>query len=356
MDRLIAPHQPPPWWGLFFTALAACTLGFFGLSGAGPYMTLPFVLLAVVCYGTPARRFRGRLTSEGLIAERPIADQVPFAEVIELYTVGRCRRSAENPPWRELHVRGGNSLTGIPQRQGAPRVLLEWLLARVGWSTQQPIDARLREYWQSQIDTFGPERVFAFAPRIDAPQAANLRRMLVILTLLVSGVLTTRLTREGIGGLICLSLTCGLVVLIVVGLINALRNLLPRDTFLVVGPAGLAVAQGHITGALRWSEVRGVRPGRVTGTLSGWRPVRHVPGLRIAVDGASVDLPDAFDRPLPAIQRVIELLWRGSTRCAVCSDELRLADGPTCPRCVVGCPEPPPASAATAPVPHCETH
>jgi hypothetical protein len=98
--------------------------------------------------------------------------------------------------------------------------------------------------------------------------------------------------------------------------LQSVRMGLPKNwqqAGLVVGPDGLALVQGDLTGELYWDEVRdlrlrekggGFQPFHVTNSAS------HA-GINVKVEGATILIRDIFDQPLYAIHERMVRFWRG---------------------------------------------
>lgn len=77
---------------------------------------------------------------------------------------------------------------------------------------------------------------------------------------------------------------------------------------LVIGPRGLALAQGPIEGHMVWDELKDVRfrpPG------GSFQPENATPrGIELRFAGATVIIPDIYDPPLHVIHERIMGYWK----------------------------------------------
>ncbi len=74
-----------------------------------------------------------------------------------------------------------------------------------------------------------------------------------------------------------------------------------REASLVIGPAGLALSQGDLTGELRWKELRDVKFKDKAAT--GQRRIE------LRVEGAQINIMDLYDSPMNEIHRQITQYW-----------------------------------------------
>jgi hypothetical protein len=170
----------------------------------------------------------------------------------------------------------------------------------------------LTAYFKEQTAAFGEERVFAFGARSAGPRplAANFRAFAAgLLATAVTWFITSRTRPDEPGW------TIGSVIALFVGVFALLldvvqrRRRLPKETAgLVIGPGGLAMEHGEVSGLLQWSEVRTVRIGPSSSFLS-MRSDRR-PSIGIDVGGATVRISDSFDRCLSEIHERIAKYWR----------------------------------------------
>jgi hypothetical protein len=75
-----------------------------------------------------------------------------------------------------------------------------------------------------------------------------------------------------------------------------------RDASLVISPAGLALNQAELNGQMRWPELKSVKLRR--GSLL------RSPIVELRIEGAKIDIVDIYETPLAEIHRQIDRYWR----------------------------------------------
>ncbi len=76
---------------------------------------------------------------------------------------------------------------------------------------------------------------------------------------------------------------------------------------LVVSPWGIAVDQKDLIGKMPWNQIRQITPGILSRKFYVTRPQAST--LTITIDGATIYLPDMYDRPLAIIYRILKEYW-----------------------------------------------
>src|SRR5207249_1632599 len=125
----------------------------------------------------------------------------------------------------------------------------------------------LRDYWDEQTATFGPERVWAYRARSNLGTRAPGRGMAVSLGILLAGIVWVVtgivIKREGwIAAGIGVAILGG--ILLVVDRVQATRPHSRRikgwqKAGLVISPVGIALSQGDLKGEMRWDELRDMK-------------------------------------------------------------------------------------------------
>jgi hypothetical protein len=198
------------------------------------------------------------------------------------------------------------------------------LLHQSGIPRRHPVNPMLRDNLRRQAERYGPDAVSAFRARPTPGRGLDSRYgkpvcLAIILAGLVwaavGGLLTASNPRGGGAGWIAGGLLTaffgGLFWLVV--WLQGRRVDLPKNweqAGLVVGPDGLALVQGDLTGELFWDEVRDLRLREKPGGFQFSEGASHV-GIHIKVEGATIVIRDLFDQPLYAIHERMKRFWRG---------------------------------------------
>lgn len=289
---------------------------------------------------TPGRRAY-RLGADALEIEWPRPRRVPYADIDRLrlvptwFTLSR-RRSTP----KQLHIghRGNWMIISAGVIPSLPKVLA-LLLYRVGYSGSRRAGGDLGAYLVAQEEIFGEDRVFAFGAREGKGARGGLRLVLAGAALILSAASWVTTTPEGDGqvALFMLAIPTAIVALILIVCGVARQQAVSSKlaySGVVIGPAGIALRQGGVVGALKWEElidVGLVRGGQAEGgslqlTSSGR-------SLVLQVEGAKIHILDIYDRPIEALLTLIQLFWRGAVPCPACGADLKAAAGPYCPKC-----------------------
>lgn len=78
---------------------------------------------------------------------------------------------------------------------------------------------------------------------------------------------------------------------------------------MVISPSGIALVQGDVKGHLRWDELQAVQTPRNTKGFV--RGIHEGHGsIHLVVPGATINVLDVYDRPLPLICSVMQRYWR----------------------------------------------
>jgi hypothetical protein len=170
----------------------------------------------------------------------------------------------------------------------------------------------LVDYWTGQSRTFGDDRVWVCRAR-DLPQVMrNSTSVLVVagivaaFAIIALGSARHSAVLAGLGGFFLVVVLLGSLVRLIVAQRAAAYTGLDnwRDSSLVIGPAGLGLAQGDLVGELRWVEVQGVR-------LRNSKAARDCV-VELAVDGAQIRIADIYQSSLEEIyQRIVEYWGQG---------------------------------------------
>lgn len=295
MAGLVTGNADLYWWAILPTAFfMSCTIG----------KVLPFRL---------------SLTEVG--CDLPDSDGViEYGQIQGLTIANWCCPTDATVPAGRLMIYHDNGVLSIPRNSGVDTLALYRFLveqaAQCSSRTSAP-NSDLREFWQSQVDAFGSDRVRAYGPRNDiGPVDGNWREMLMAgvplgltsIPWLVHGQLHPNPDAMALGGLFAAVLG---IVLTVIGLAMLSRPFkLPnwQASSFVFGPKGIGLIQGKHSGTMSWGELKDIRfgpPGKLKFVQ------RLLPrSLTLEVSGAQIVILDIYDRPLAVIHRELMSLWK----------------------------------------------
>jgi hypothetical protein len=243
------------------------------------------------------RRFYAELTEQDI--SFPASRQVvPYSEIDHLWT----KDSRKNGSIYVYHQRGMFRLPVL--REIATSDLYAFLRSATPQSVPRS-SSRVANYFQTQLQVFGDDKVWAYVQRPEFRSREFGRHRLVGLALLSSGFVWL------VGGIAVDApwLFCTAIVLLVIGPVvwasvgseaNASLKKL-RDSCLIVSPLGIALTQGELVGELRWEEVRS--------TKLVLQSSNRLSRIQLQVEGARIDLLDVYDSPLNEIYDRIMAYW-----------------------------------------------
>lgn len=323
-NRIVTGRQTPRF---FWLLVFACLL--VGIGGAAVWYQdlnclllalLPFVVVGFIILTWPRRQTW--LWEEDGLSLKNGEEKVLFNEIQGVTLRGACPKpeKAKKKGWLSInHARG--TLFLPPNVIPAVHLLYQSILDKVSIPSGAPESQKLKKYYEQQLETFGPEKVFAFNPRFDVDHRGN-NNAWVAFWMILFGIGVAWITRGVIdekskpmivsGIFVVFVSTIGMIVPVVnksqikkmpLGVVNW------REAGLVVGPMGIAMVQGNDSGILKWEEVKGVALGRAFVLAGGNRnPFRRT--LFVQVKGADVCVVDIYNYPLAKIYQLIQSYWK----------------------------------------------
>jgi hypothetical protein len=309
----IARESRPPYVAYGGLVLGALLLAFSLRVHELAIAALLPVALGFALLLNPQRRFLARFTPTALEVARP-SQSIPYAKLLEVHPL--CAVDKPRPPAFPIWVvhSGGCLTIPAPLTSASERVyvfLRGQLRDREGTGRELP--ETLERYRREQEQSFGAERVFGYCGRRGVPARQSVEPAIGY-GLLATGVLWTLLglvRRDSTGWMV------GGILVFLVGAVILVSDwqqkwqaarAKPRAAALVISPLGLALQQDALTGHLAWKDIRKVstRTGREALQTSR----RSIPAVVLEVEGAAIDIADAYDRPLAEIREQILRYWR----------------------------------------------
>jgi hypothetical protein len=232
---------------------------------------------------------------------------VPYHSILALRE-GETLWSGD-PPVRPLVIEhAGGRLVVPPRLSVPPRNLYQWLHGRVPPRPQRECLPELADYYAQQVDKFGAEKVELVHAREHNPAARmgawGVLVVSILATVFVWGVIafldgaafeSEDERQSWMAAAVTIAITTSVISLLVSLAARSRKHAqhAAARSAIVIGPAGMALVQGPLKGALRWDEVRKVdlRPGNA-----------H---LLISVPGARFTMTNIYERSLVEITQII---------------------------------------------------
>jgi hypothetical protein len=318
--RVFALDRGRPYLGFAFAIIVLVTLAFVSVQMARAYwwqLSLGYMALIGMCCVVFLARYNPRrlhLSADGIEMTRPDV-QLAYHEILEIHAPEQRRADRSSP----IHLLHASGYCTIPP---SAHELLDYLEAQpLGVREIPKVAPILRDFLKQQLALHGPDRVYVYRSRVEPlppryfgfgfwPGASML---LAALGMSVLAMVLRQPALFGVGpGLIAVAMLFFLVG-------AALRtNRSPRtpikdwqQAMLIIGPDGLALVQGDLTGEVRWHELKGVRLGRGTaGASTGANSRAIVWGIQLQVAGADITIADIYHWPLSHALEQIERHWR----------------------------------------------
>ena len=269
--------------------------------------------------------FAATITEEGIEVEHPPIS-ILYSSIRHIHAGGRSRDPSN---FRKgsiaLHIAHGGGVLAIPDRLNIPsHELHNFLHGRLATSGEGAVSPTLVEYHDRQVAYFGADQVWVY--RADARRtpigmaqglkALGLGMILGGMVWMFYGFTATDKQPWAVAGIFLAVFGAFF------GLLGFVNNSAPlhgikawKKSCLVIGPQGMAMAQGLVEGELRWPEIVDIKfkPRNTSFRLGNEYPLS---GIIIKVKGADIVIPDIYDRPLYLINQ----------RIMVCSGRLRPVD------------------------------
>lgn len=313
--KTIEARNPPSKLAWSMTILAVC-LGAAALAGGSYHVGMAAVFPSMLA--TLAWVFRPAITKlrveEDALEVLGNGRLLPYAELLPVYVgpvplAEAAREGGEGP----IYVGTATTRVIVPKQLNVDRTeFLQFLAERIPPRTNCEPPAVLAAYVAEQVEKFGTEKVMVIHQQ-DRPRQRNGSRatLLVGLALIMAGVswiTIATVLRWGptisdgelwtvVGGF---SVFFGFFVTLL-GAVGNVGQRQPKvkNACVVIGPAGIAVSQGDVKGAMPWEEIVGVH--HRTNTLGG------IPtGLTLKVAGGRIVLLDIYSCSPNELSRLIQ--------------------------------------------------
>jgi hypothetical protein len=315
-----------PWTGFIIAMLVLAGIATIGALAPGrAWIAVPIALLfmALWClfFFTRSTARRLRFTENGIEITHPV-EKLAYSEILEIFAPERRARSGKNFP---IHLLCAHGYSIIPASVRADSEELYRFLRTqpFGERTVPAVPPVLRDFLKQQLTVHGPADIYVYRPRVSlrSTEAAGSGEWICLslvpagLALIAIGAVAGREAAVWIGiGVAMIVLGMLLYVLAL------LRRKLPRATVknwqkaaLIIGPDGLALVQGDVTGELRWRELQGVTTSKGVpsfGLATSYNQAKF-PGITLAVAGATITIADIYHWPLSHARDRIEEHWQG---------------------------------------------
>jgi hypothetical protein len=304
---------------LAISAMTFVVLSFVtGLSGFSIAAVLPG-LMASVLFLAKEPWAAITITEDGIEHESARnSDSIRYDEIEKVWTPRRKLDPKEaGPPSYPIVIAHANGILVLPTKLDIQHDLLyRHLLASVPVGGSADVHGDLVDYLADQRREFGDDRVWSYRASERKPSRSYRKLRLMSLTALAAGAVwivlgaMSEVNRGWAGGGILLCIFAGIFWL--ASFANqefGTRFKGWKESSLVISPLGLALVQGDIRGELKWDELLHV-------TLSDSRTFRYSShqqagrGIFLKIDGATIFVPDIYDRPIFKIYKAIMKYWR----------------------------------------------
>jgi hypothetical protein len=255
--------------------------------------------ISLALFVSQPEEFHAELTDHGFMLG--VTGFVPYQSIRRIWLATRGGKS--------VYVSHQDGTLRIPgTAKATPMQLLAFLNSVRPPQPFVQVHGAIAPYLQSQVQSFGLEKVFAHVARTPRFEVEGARSKAVIAAMFgtaAAWVIAAMALQEGSwAGIAALLATVALFALLIrnasstVG--RGVKNW--QDSSLVIGPAGLALAQGDLKGELRWKEVREIKLRTAGGPAQ-----RRV---ELKIHGAQINIMDFYESSLGEIHKQIDGYWR----------------------------------------------
>ena len=311
-----------PWWaGAFLLIAIAMAAG--AWFGGNPDLAIGALLpaaLAVALFLSREPRFSAVFTDDGLEAETAKGPEIlPYSAIERVWIPSRRKIDPEKVGAKPFPIVIGHpeGTVRIPALIDTPSEdVYRFLLDRVPRGGSDEVHEDLRDYLAEQVQEFGAERVWSYRPSPRKVRPAPRRFRAVTLAMVLVGIawLVVGGSRDGEKASGWLGGGASLFVYGGIALVASFADLNRRfkgwkQSGLVIGPVGVAMIQGDVRGEMSWEELNDLkltdrRSFQLTATSDAGR------GILMKVSGATILIPDLYDRPIFTIYRNLLQYWR----------------------------------------------
>jgi hypothetical protein len=255
--------------------------------------------IAAALIATQPPEFHAELTDKGLILGLS-QHVVAYHEITRIWLATRGSQAVY-----VMHQQGS---LRIPGNSVASAKQIHDFLASMRPPQPFPVvHGAIGPYLTSQVQAFGSDKIWAHSartPRFEIEGERGKAVMFALLATFVAWIVAAiALESPGWGGA-AMFLGLGMLIgLLVRGSFSSVGRGVKnwQESSLIIGPAGLALAQGDLKGELRWKEVREVKL-RTRGGPSQRR-------VELRVDGAQINIMDFYESSIGEIHRQIQHYW-----------------------------------------------
>jgi hypothetical protein len=298
------PESLYPALGLIALGFVLSTLAL-SVGGSGAPVFVVFASPGLALLHSRRPRFLMRLTPTALeIAHPPLT--VPYDSIMAVVPHEGGRSTLKGPGFLIEVIHHGGHLQ-IPATVNVPSEGLYNFLRSVAPESVRNhclVPSALAAFRDDQVKQFGAERVWCCSGR-DPVQGGSARRRALGGSALFAGLFWL-----ATDGWIVLGLA-GIMAGLALFVLEARGQRSPWEsakTGLVIGPLGLALQQGELSGQLAWQQILGVtlHERTPTGEL---RLSAAGRGIMLKVEGATLVIADVYDRRLVEIHQQIVRNW-----------------------------------------------
>lgn len=321
IGRRVESHSSLPGFGLTCGVVAAI-LGLvaaftgevnFAIAAVGPAVP------AAILVARRGRHVAVEFTEDGLAYESGgETGEIPYVAIERVW--------APNRPIDPNKPGKGSYPIAIGHAEGVLRLparldvrsdeIYRFLLKIVPLSGTRAVHPDLEDYLDEQCREFGDERVWSYhaSPRPINIDYGRFRLGAIAIFLggaawIVAGVARADASAwAGAGACVC-------VMAAIFWLASFASSGAPRikdwkEASLVVSPLGLALVQGKVAGEMTWDELRDVKLTDARSFRMSNQTTALGRGIFLKVEGATILVPDIYDRPIYTIYEAIQRYWQ----------------------------------------------
>jgi hypothetical protein len=266
---------------------------------------LPLIFVGAALGLTRRRSLELTLTREAIDVHRPEPRVISYREIEGIAT------EKTTQPWDDDHfpilvLHSDGLLYLAPQLNVPSKAVYHLLSAPLPTQGSGRVPPVLHRYYESNVATFGAERVWSYHGRSHVHLAERRRAWWLVGALFLTSIIWIAggAQEQGHKGWAFAGGFLLIPVLIAAMAIPSiprhagshLKNW--RNAGLVVTPVGLALCQGTLKGEMRWDELKRMQ----------YDSSRR--GLILFFAGGQIRIADIYDRPLPEIRHRLESYWQ----------------------------------------------
>jgi hypothetical protein len=247
-------------------------------------------------------------------------EKIHYDDIVDVAVDGISQRAnPSRPPQQAIEVQHSQGCLVVPHRMNIdPADFCRFLVTKMVPHPTREAPGALAAYAAEQISKFGPQKVHVIHARRHIAQMWRKRRTRWIWAGIFLGAVSW--IAAGVAGTIAQPkqddfaawIGFGAIIAIVAGLAYLLTSLNPSkgsdrqlhrhpNACIVIGPAGLAMSQGDLQGAMPWHEVK-----KASSRVSQFFRTSRMMGVQIQIRGGEIIAFDIYERTPGELAQLIQ--------------------------------------------------